>query len=196
MHHLAGPQLAAPAQSGAVQQIAMALAEGVVHLGHHRRQRAVGAVGVPEAHGLEGVAPHARQGVQPDLAIGIVHAGLGQQALEPGQAVGAAIAVVGIVEAEGREAVAAQRGLGPLAQPAQRQQQEAGGIGEGVPHRAQPGVAHLARAQQGARGVVGGAGGAGHGEAQAACASAWAAARVEMSRAAAWPETKPSSWKP
>jgi hypothetical protein len=88
----------------------VAFAEGVVDLGHDGRQRCRRAVAVPEADRLEDIAQHARVGVQPDLAGGVGHAFALQQFVQPGQRVGAAVAMVAVVEAQQAEAVAAQRG--------------------------------------------------------------------------------------
>ena len=111
---LARAQLAPEAELRAGKQVAVALAEGVVDLDDDGRQRAVGAVAVPEADRLEDVAEHARVGVQPDLAVGIGDAFGAQQFVEPGQRVGAAVAVVAVVEGEQAEAVARQRGARAL----------------------------------------------------------------------------------
>jgi hypothetical protein len=78
----------------------VAFAEGVVHLDDDGAQRAVGAVAVPEAHRLEGVAQHARIAVQPGLAVGVGDAFGAQQLVQPFQRVHAAVAMVGIPEAE------------------------------------------------------------------------------------------------
>ena len=94
----------------------MALAKGVVDLGQHGGQRTIGTVRIPEAHGLEHVAQHAREGVQPDFAVGIVNAFAVQQLLEPGQGIGAALAVVAVVKADPAQPVALQHCIRPCAQ--------------------------------------------------------------------------------
>ena len=83
MKHLAGLQLVAIAR--AVQQVAVALAKGVVDFHDDGAQLLVGVVAVPEAHRLEGVAEHAWVAVQPHLADRVVDALLGQQFIKPGQ---------------------------------------------------------------------------------------------------------------
>ena len=104
---LPGLQFAAPRR--VVQHVAMTFTESVVHLHDDRAQRAVDAVAVPEAHRLEGVAEHARKAVQPRFAIGIGDAVLRQQPVEPLHGVRAAVAMVGVMEAERAASVVGER---------------------------------------------------------------------------------------
>jgi hypothetical protein len=169
-----------------VQQVAVPLAKGVVDLDDDGAQAAVGAVAVPETHGLEGVAPHARVAVQPDLARRVVNALGLQQAIEPGQGAAlrgrAAIAVVGVVKAQGTAPVDGQC-LGCFGQAAHGQHEKAGGVDKGMVPGAQPGVAHLAKTDQRAVGLHA-ASASGPGSVARSC---WAAAK---------PDLRPSSWKP
>ena len=57
----------APARG--LQHVAVALAKGVVHFGHHGTQLALRRVvkAIPEAHRLEAKAQHPRVGLQPDV---------------------------------------------------------------------------------------------------------------------------------
>src|SRR6185437_12361924 len=114
-------------------------------------QRAVVAMRVPEAHRLESVAEDARKAVQPDLAGGVVDAFAVQQAVEPRQAVGAAVAVVAVMEAEEPEAVARQRFAWTIAQASHRQKKKVRGICKAMDHRPEARVTHLAAAEQGPR---------------------------------------------
>jgi hypothetical protein len=122
------------------------LAEGVVDLGHHRGQRAVDPVAVPEADRLEDIAQHPRVGVQPDLAVASATPSLASSSSIQASASARPSPWSRSWNAEQSEAVACQRGGRALAQGAHRQQQEVGGVGEGVGGRAQPAVAHLADA--------------------------------------------------
>jgi hypothetical protein len=96
----------------------VAFAEGVVDFGHDGRQAAIGPVAVPEADRLEDVAQHARVGLQPDFSLGSPGPATPslQHFVQPGQRVGAAVAMVAVVETQQPEAVAAQRRAGRLAQ--------------------------------------------------------------------------------
>ena len=137
----------------------MAFAKGVIHLHHDGAQGAplvvCGAVAIPEAHRLEGIAQHARVGMQPCLAGRVMNAFALQDFVQPGDGPAlfrrAAIAVVGVEEAQCARVVDV-----PLAclsrlllQGAQWQHQKVGGVCERVALRAQPGVAHLAETDEG-----------------------------------------------
>ena len=87
----------------------MALAKSVVYPHHDGPQRAVFAVAVPKAHGLEGVTQHARVGVQPDFALRIGNALCQQECVEPSQAIFTAVTVVAVMKAQEPTAVACQR---------------------------------------------------------------------------------------
>ena len=63
--------------------------------------------------------------------------------------VATSVAVVAVVKAQQAEAIAAQSGCGGFAQAAHWQQQEVGGVLEGVLAGTQPAMAHHARGQQG-----------------------------------------------
>ena len=192
-----------------VQQIAVALAKGVVHLHHDGTQAAAlvigSAVAVPEAHRLEGKAQHARVAVQPHFAGGILNAFAVQQLVQPGNGTTlcgrAAIAVVGFEETYRPSAVDGPRMrlfsavfnrrrpgrhglfcLYRLAQAAQRQHQKIGGVGEGVLFWPRPRVAHLPEADQW--------GGVHRTPSVARPTSA------NNCAAAASPALRPSSWKP
>ncbi len=175
----------------------MALAEGVVDLDDDGRERAVGAVRIPEADGLEREAEHARDAVQPDFAAGVRNANACEQLVQPGQAVGAAVAVVGVAEAEHRTPVARQGRIGLAAQRAHRQHQEAGRIGERVFHRRQAPMAHLAETDARAQGRRVGRHHAASRNAGApvmgTCGRRW---RARIRSAACCPDFRPSSWKP
>ena len=119
MKHLVGAQFVAV--TWRVEQVAVTLTKGVVHLNHDGPQRAVCAVAVPKTHGLEGVTQHARVGVQPDFALRIGNA-LGQQErIEPGQAIAAAVTVVAVMKAQEPTAVAFQRRAAAFLHGTQRQ---------------------------------------------------------------------------
>ncbi len=87
--------------------------------------------------------------MQPDFAVRVGDAFAGQHVVEPGQAVGATVAVVGVAKAEQRAPVARENRVGPAPQRTHRQQQEAGRVGERVRHRGQAPMAHLAEADAG-----------------------------------------------
>ena len=72
VEHFVCAQLRAEAR--VIQQITVALAEGVVDLDHDGAQAAVGAVAVPETHRFEREAPHPGVAMQPDFTIRIQHA--------------------------------------------------------------------------------------------------------------------------
>ena len=186
MEHLLRLQFLAKAQRLARQQVAVAFTKGVVHLGQDGVERAVLAVAVPEAHGFEGDARHARVGLQPDLAIGVLQPLLGQHVFHPGQGVGAALPVVGIMERQPPQAVTRHHRPGGLAHRAQRQQHEEGGVVEGVVCRPQARVPHFARGEQ----RLGGSAHAALREAR------WAAICSRRASATARPDISPSSWKP
>ncbi len=184
MEHLVGLQRRAPLQARPGEQIAVALAEGVVHLGHDGGQRAVCTMGVPETHRVEHQAQHARIGVKPHLALRVADAFAGQQVIEPFQRVGAAVAVVTIEEGEGAEAVAFQRRARVRPQAAQGQQQEYAGVVESMGHRAQAPVPDAAEADEGL------------GLRRHAAPFCCSTARPSSASATARPERRPSSWKP
>ena len=87
----------------------MAFAEGVVDLDHNRTQRAVGRMAVPKAHRFEGVAEHARIGVQPDFPRRIFHPFAAQELVKPGHGIVTTITVVTVMKAEQPAAVVRQR---------------------------------------------------------------------------------------
>jgi hypothetical protein len=122
--------------------------------------------------------------VQPRFAIRIRDAVVCQQLVEPLHRVRAAVAMVGVMEAERAAAVVGERQAGGrrAVHAAQGQQQEAGRVGEGVSHRPQAGMAHGAEADQ--RPV--------HANAsdRDTVLMCW---RMRIWRATHWPETKPSS---
>jgi hypothetical protein len=159
MEHLARLQRGSPGQAVGwvvgMQHIGVALTEGVVHLGHHGTQVAVGAMRVPEADRLEDPAPQSGKSLQPDFAVG-PHPLAVQQAFDPTQRVALAVAVVAVVEAHDAAAVDRHTWKHRMgAQLAHRQQQEPAGIAESVQAGRQPSVDHLATAEQGRRAVGG-----------------------------------------
>ncbi|MPN23071.1 hypothetical protein SDC9_170456 [bioreactor metagenome] len=149
MELLACRLLAAPGQVGACQQIGMALAKGVVDFRQHGGQRAIAAVRIPETYGLENVAQHAREGVQPDCTIGSVNAFAVQQLLEPVQGIGSALAVVAVVKADPAEPFAPQHVIGLHAQAAHWQHEEVARISEGMFDGAQTSMPDMAEADEG-----------------------------------------------
>ena len=86
------------------QQVDVAFAEGVVDLSQHGDQLAVGAMTMPKAHWLEGIAEHARKCGEPDRAIS-GQTVLLQQATRPDQAV-ATVTVVTLMKAQQVKTVA------------------------------------------------------------------------------------------
>ena len=158
MKHLA--RLQGVAVTRRVQQIAMPLTKGVMHLGHDGGQLAVCLVAIPKAHRLEGVAPDARKGLQPNFAVGVLHAFLLQHLGDPSQSAAlcgtAAIAVVGIVKRQRRTAVQRQVSVSAFGlQAPHRQHQKVTGVSKHMADRTQPGMAHLPQAQEcAARGHV------------------------------------------
>ena len=146
MKHLVGAQFAAIV--GRVQQVAVALAKGVVDLDHDGAQAAVLPVAIPEADRLEGVAQHARIGVQPEFAVGVFHAFAPKQSVEPGHGVVAAVAVVAVKKAQGAAPVVRQRAAAIAVQAAHGQHQEVGRVVEGVGGGPQAFVYDLAEADQ------------------------------------------------
>src|SRR5436190_23840215 len=67
-----------------MDQIAVALAEGIVDLAQHGAQVACAVAAEPEADRIEDVAQHARQGHQHDLAVAdLAEAVLAQEASQP-----------------------------------------------------------------------------------------------------------------
>ena len=123
------------AKNGFVEQVAMALAKGVVHLNHDGAQGAVGTVAIPKADGFEGVAKHARVAVQPDFARGVVDAFAMQQFVKPSQCICAAVAMVFVVKTQGCPAVAFERVLMMLfvSQRPHGQHQKIRGVGKRMP---------------------------------------------------------------
>lgn len=59
-----------------IQNINMPLPKRVIDLSNDGPKASVLALAEPEADRLKGIAKHARKGLQPDLAIGIMNAGL------------------------------------------------------------------------------------------------------------------------
>ena len=157
MEHLARAQLLAVLRG--IEQVGMALAKSVVHLGHDGAQAAIGAVAVPKTHGLKAVAQHAWVAMQPDFPIHTVDALAVQQRFQPGQGTAlrgaAAIAVVGIAKGQRTAPVQCQHAcrFGLRAQRAHGQQQKKCWHDETVAAWAQPGVPHMAKANVG---LVGG----------------------------------------
>ena len=184
MEALAGLQFFAVA--GRVEQIAVALAKGVVDLGDDGAQAAILAVGVPETHGFEGVAQHARVGVQPNFSVCIVHAFALQKVHEPGQRPPlfwpASVAMVAIEKADGASAVDGQTpGGGCLAYASHGQHQKEVVIDKFIPTGAQACVPHLAKTNLSDRCLA-------HATALRACSVA-----VSRASAAARPDLRPSS---
>ena len=144
------------------EQIAVALAERVVDLADDRTQRSVPAMAEPEADRLERVAQHAREGMQPDLAVRVDDALGRQQVGDPGDERHrpTRVAVVAVVERQQVEPVVRQDAL--IAQrrvePAHRQPQEIDRIAERVGSRPPARVAHLPERDLRGRGHVDGSG--------------------------------------
>ncbi len=153
VEHLAGAIFGAPLQAALARRwgedVAVPFAEGVVHLGHGAAQAAVGALAQPQAHRLEHITPDARKGLQPDFAIGVENALRREQVLQPGQAVAAAVAVVGIEKAHRAKAVAGDGQQCRVArQAAHGQQQKHRAVAESMHRRAQAAVPYWATANE------------------------------------------------
>ena len=159
VEHLAGGQRHAVriAPPGS-QQIAMPLAEGIVHFAQHGAQRAVGALAEPEAHRIEDVSQHARKRVQIDFAAR--HRGCRSNAAAC-RSIRARfawrrrkVAMIAIVEAQKAESVMREEprvvrfaARQPRRPRAQRQAHRVHAIRKRVPHRPQPAMPHAARKQ-------------------------------------------------
>jgi hypothetical protein len=83
---------------GRIQQVAVALAEGVVHLDHDSAQRTVLRDGSTRSSRLERRSPDARVAVQPDLARGVRDALGCEHSSSQASCVAAALAVVAVPE--------------------------------------------------------------------------------------------------
>ena len=137
-----------PAAVVGVQQVGVPLPVGVVHLGHHAGQRAVGPVAPEDGQRVEHVAEHAGVGEHHHPAAGQVDAVGFEEEVEvfadrpPG-----VTQVVAAVEARQQPQARAEPG-----QVVQVDQPLVGAVGERVPQRRQPGVGDPAFVQHGARG--------------------------------------------
>ena len=162
------------------QDIAMALAKGVVHLHHDGGQCVVAAVAVPKTDGLEGIAPNAGIAVQPHLALGIVDVLALQQFIQPRQCATrsdrATIAMVNIVERNGCASVHGQYTFGLFCQAAHGQQQKPSGVGKCVAARPSTAVANLAKTDERL----------GRAHAKASCLSVWRASKPCAAAKPAW----------
>ena len=166
-----------PAVVVGAQQVGVPLPVGVVHLGHHAGQRAVGSVAPVDGQRVEHVPEHAGLGEHHHPAAGQVDALGGQEAAEVVPDLKLRVAEV-IAAAEARQQP--QPGAEP-GQVVQVDQPQVGAVGERVPHRRQPGVGDPAVVQGGARGQRARAG---RHQAPPSARAAWA------------PDRQPSSWKP
>ena len=199
MEHLVGPQFMAVGRL--VQQVTVAFAEGVVDFGDHGAQGPLIGVAVPETHRLEGVAQHARVGLEPGFAGGVLDAGAGEQFVQPGQRATAlratTVAVITVVKAQPAGPVDGQGVAATGTQVAHREHEKKSPVPERVADRAQTPVAHVTEADQRA-GLVHAASvstiRSGHQSAAGATRRPWAS--PSSCCAACRPAFRPSSWKP
>src|SRR5690242_4851263 len=115
---LACPVLGLPCHGSTARRrehVVVHLAEGVAHLAHHRAQRTVPMMAVPDAHGIEDVAQHPREAQQIYRAALECDAALRQQRIQPGtQRPAVAGAVVAVMEAVEIKAVMRKKAKTPV----------------------------------------------------------------------------------
>ena len=104
-----------------LQQVAVRFAKRVVDLRQHGAQPAAGVMAMPEADGIEYMAGHAREGLQPDLAIGGNIMFQQQRAHPPLQAGAVTRAVVAAADRQRPPAVHAEPARITFVQPGQVQ---------------------------------------------------------------------------
>ena len=97
------------------EQIAVALAEGIVYFADDRAQTAVRPLAKPEADRVKYVTEHAGKGLQPDFPGRIMNPGLFQHAGDPGQRGQAAVAMVAVVETQQVKTIMRKPAIAPQA---------------------------------------------------------------------------------